>query len=84
MVLFLEKKNSAADIKLGMRTQLDSANNMGRVPSGHTSSSFLYLRLKISKMVLLIKHFDLSHVHFCFNNLQHVIKAELLFFVVFF
>ena len=63
MVLLLEKKNRDADIKLGMQTQLDLANNMGWFPSGHTFSSLLCVRLKIPKMILLIKHFDLSHVH---------------------
>ena len=39
MVLSLpEKKNRATGLKLGMQTQLVSADNMGWVPSGHTSS----------------------------------------------
>ena len=37
MVLLIEKKNGAKT-KLGMQAQLDSANNMGWVPSDHTSS----------------------------------------------
>ena len=43
MVLLPEKKMELADLKLGMLIQLYSANNMGWVPSGHTSSSFLFV-----------------------------------------
>ena len=49
MVLIPEKKNGAAGLKLGMQTQLDSANNMGWVPSGHTSFS-LCVRLNVFKV----------------------------------
>ena len=38
MVLLLEKKNGATDLKLGMQIRLNFTNNMGWVPSGHTSS----------------------------------------------
>ena len=54
MVLFPEKENGATDLKLGMRTQLDSVNNMERVPSGHTFSS-LRVRLNMPIKVLLKK-----------------------------
>ena len=56
---FARKMNGATVIKLGMQTQLDSSNNMGWVPSSHTSSS-LCVWLNMSKMVLLEKHFDLG------------------------
>ena len=45
---FARRKNG---LKLGMQT-LDSANNMGWVPSGHTSSS-LCVRLKMPNVVLI-------------------------------
>ena len=48
---FARKKNGATSLKLWHAIQLDSAKNMGWVPSGHTFSS-LCLRLKISKVVL--------------------------------
>ena len=56
MVLVLEKKNGATYLKLGMQTQLDSADNMAWVPSDHTSSS-LCVRLNMPKMVFLKKMF---------------------------
>ena len=49
-----KKNNAVTYLKLWHETQLDSANNIGWVPSGHTSSS-LCVRLIMSKMV----HFDL-------------------------
>ena len=52
---FTIKKNGAAGLKFDMQTQLDSANNMGWVPSGHTSSS-LCVRLNMPKMVFLKKN----------------------------
>ena len=48
MVIFLDKKNRDTDLKLGMKTELEYANNMGWVPSGHTSSS-LCVKLKMPK-----------------------------------
>ena len=51
---FARKKNGATGLKLGMQTQLDSANSMGWVPSGHTSSS-LCIRLKMPKMIFIKK-----------------------------
>ena len=36
---FVNKKDGATDLKLGMQTQLDSVNNMGWVSSGQTFSS---------------------------------------------
>ncbi len=52
------KKDGAINLKLGMQTQLDSLNNMGWVPSGHTFSS-LFVRQKNAKNGTLIKQFDL-------------------------
>ena len=48
MVLLPGEKNGGTGLKLGMPAQLDSANNMGWVPSGHTSSS-LCVWLKMPK-----------------------------------
>ena len=48
------KRNGAIGLKLGMQTQLDSSNNMGWVPSGHTSSS-LWIRLKYQQKIVLLK-----------------------------
>ena len=67
---FAEKMMEPQDLKLGMQTQLDCANNMGWVSSGHTSS-FLCARLKMPKIVLL-KTVGPNHVHFCFKSLQHI------------
>ena len=50
--LVLYQKKGATSIKLGMQTQLDSVNNMGCIPLGHTSS-FKYIRTKNDKNVLL-------------------------------
>ena len=36
---YTRKNNGSTGLKFGMQTQPDSANNMGWVPSGHTSSS---------------------------------------------
>ena len=47
-----KKEDEATDLKLGMHAQFDSANCMGCIPSGHTSSS-LCVRLKIPKTALL-------------------------------
>ena len=58
MVLLSEKKG-ATGLKLSMQTQLHSANNVGWVPSGHTSSS-LCVKLKMSngtfKTILRLNH----------------------------
>ena len=53
-VVLPEKKNGATGLKLGMQTQLDSANNVGVGPIWPHFFS-LCVRLKISKMVLLKK-----------------------------
>ena len=34
----IKRKNGAMDLKLCLQTQLDSSNNMGWDPSGHTSA----------------------------------------------
>ena len=74
------KKNGATGLKLGMQTQLDSANNMGWVPSGHTSS-FLCVRQKMPKMVLPKKknHFNLITCSLLFKNLQHISSKQIFF-----
>ena len=54
-----------------------TANNMEWVSSGHFSSS-VCVRLKLSKMVHLKKHFDLSCVHFCIKSQKHVSKVDSL------
>ena len=53
-----EKMDRATDIKREMQTQLDFANNVEWVPFAHTSFSWC-VKLKILKMVLLIKYFNL-------------------------
>ena len=56
-VTFARKCNGATDLKSGMQTQLDSANNMGLVPSGHTFFSSC-VRLKCQNCTSK-KYFDL-------------------------
>ena len=45
------KRNVAIGFKLWLQARLHSANNMGSVPSGHTSSSVC--KAEMSKMVIL-------------------------------
>ena len=47
---YTRKSNGATGIKIGMQIQLDSVNNKGCVPSGHTTSSVC--KTKTPKMVL--------------------------------
>ena len=53
MVPLPEKRMELKAKNFGMPTQLNSTNNLGWVASGP-----LYVRLKMSKMVLLNKYFD--------------------------
>ena len=49
---FVRKKNGATGLKFGMHIQLDCANNIEWVTSGHTYSS-LCVRVQMLEMVVL-------------------------------
>ena len=72
------ENNEAVNLKLLYATQLDYANNMGWVPSGHTSSS-VCVKLKMSEMVLLKDTLPKSHVHFCIKSLQQMSTKQTVF-----
>ena len=71
---FARKQNGTTGQKtLACRHNL-TANMMGWVPSGHTSSSSC-IRLKMPKCYFK-KHFDLITFHFCLKILQHMSSKQ--------
>ena len=72
-----KKKNGATHLKLDMQTQLNSVSNIRWVPSGHTSSS-LCVRLKMPKILLLKKYFNLITCSLLFQkSTTYVTKADI-------
>ena len=55
--IFARKTLGATDLKLGVHIQLNSGNDMGCVPSGHTSSLSCGM-LKIPKIVYQQKYLN--------------------------
>ena len=77
MILLSEKRIGSTDQELGMQTQLDSLNNMGWVPSGHTSSSFV-CKAKKCQNDTSKKHFDLITCSLLFKkSTTHLLKADI-------